>query len=154
VKTTPVKSTPVKTSPAWIALATAMLAAGCTPAMYVPDMAADPYPRHLHEPNAIDVQVFRNGTTIELVNATGRSYENVNVWINKRWVRHVASLPAGARLRLSLWDFFDERGERINAGGFWRVREPTPIRLVQLQIDDEQPLIGLVAIPGEPLEER
>ena len=55
-------------------------------------------------------------------------------------------LTAGEFLTLSLWDFRDVRGEVINAGGFWRTKAPTAVRLVQLQLDDESPLIGLIAI--------
>jgi hypothetical protein len=126
---------------------------GCAGQLYMPDRATVPYPHHLHEPNAVDIQVFRDGTTIELVNATARSYHDFDLWINQRWTQHVGSLPAGGRLRLSLWEFFDERGERLYAGGFWRVREPTPVRLVQIQTGDDQPLIGLVAIPADPADE-
>lgn len=113
-----------------------------------------PYPDELHAPNAIDIQVFRDGTTIELVNATPRSYEDFNLWINQRYVRAVDELPAGGRLRLSLWDFYDERGEIMNAGGFFRSYEPDPVRLVQIQTDDTSPLLGLIAIRDEPLAER
>jgi len=127
---------------------------GCARRTYFPERAADPYPRQLHTPNAVDVQVFRDGTSIELVNATPNSYEDFSLWINQRYMRHVASLPAGGRIKLSLWDFYDERGEVMNAGGFFRVYEPDPVRLVQIQIDDATPLIGLVTIRDEPLEER
>lgn len=42
----------------------------------------------------------------------------------------------------------------MNAGGFFRVYEPDPVRLVQIQVDDQSPLLGLVTIRDEPLEER
>lgn len=134
----------------------AVLAAhiGCARRTYFPERAAEPYPRELHTANAADVQVFRDGTNIELVNATPRTYENFSLWINQRYVRRVDLLPAGGRLKLSLWDFYDERGEVMNAGGFFRVYEPDPVRLVQIQLDEVTPLIGLVTIRDEPLEER
>ena len=91
--------------------------------------------------------------TIELVNATVHSYENFTLWINQRYMLKVDALPAGERLRLSLWDFYDERGERMNAGGFFRVYDPDPVRLVQIQIDDHSPLVGLITIRDEPLEQ-
>jgi hypothetical protein len=127
---------------------------GCARRTYYPQRAADAYPRHLHTHNAIDIQVFRDGTSIELVNATPRSFEDFQLWINQRYVQRIAVLPAGGRLRLSLWDFYDERGEIMNAGGFFRVYEPDPVRLVQIQVDDQSPLLGLVTIRDEPLEER
>jgi hypothetical protein len=127
---------------------------GCARRTYFPERAAEPYPRELHTANAVDVQVFRDGTKIELVNATPHTYENFSLWINQRYVRDVEVLPAGGRLKLSLWDFYDERGEVMNAGGFFRVYEPDPVRLVQIQLDETSPLVGLVTIRDEPLEER
>lgn len=125
---------------------------GCTSRGYYPDRATAPYPYHLHTPESIDVQVFRDGTNMELVNGTGRAFADFDLWVNQRWVRRVESLPAGGRLRLSLWDFYDERGETMEAGGMWRTRGETPLRLVQIQLDDHTPLIGLVTVRDEPLE--
>ena len=137
-----------------LAALTAMFAQiGCARQMYHPQRASEPYPRELHTANSIDVQVFRDGTTIELVNATPRSFDNFALWINQRFVQRVDSLPAGGRLRLSLWDFYDERGEIMNAGGFFRAYEPDPVRMVQIQLDDASPLLGLITIRDEPLEE-
>ncbi len=69
------------------------------------------------------------------------------MWVNQRYVRRVAAIPAGQTVRLSLWDFYDERGDRFSAGGFWRTEEPTPLRLVELQLDEDEPMIGLITIP-------
>ena len=129
-----------------------MSTAGCGRSLYDPAKATRAYPMHLHQPESIDVQVFRDKSSIELVNATPRSYTDFDLWINQRFVAHVAALPAGESVRLSLWDFRDERGERLNAGGFWRTEEPTPVRLVEIQIADEQPLIGLVTIRAEDID--
>ena len=119
--------------------------AGCAPA-YAPELASPRYPQELHRAESIDMQVFRRGTTLEIVNSTPRTYRDFDLWINQRYVRHVEIWPAGELLKLSLWDFRDVRGEVINAGGFWRTKAPTPVRLVQIQLDDESPLIGLIAI--------
>jgi hypothetical protein len=77
------------------------------------------------------------------------SYRDVDIWLNQRFTRHIEVLPAGATVQLSLWDFWDLRGDRFSAGGFWRTEEPTPLRLIELQLNDDDPLIGLVAIYRE-----
>ncbi len=120
--------------------------AGCAAPRYYPSRAGEPYPRHRHSTETADVQVFRDGTELELVNATPHTFNDFNLWINQRYVRHIDSLPAGARQRYSLWDFYDERGEIMNAGGFWRIYEPDPVRLVQMELDAQSPLIGLIAV--------
>lgn len=126
----------------------------CEHQRYFPELACPPFPEHLHEANAVDIQVFREGTSIELVNATPRRYRDFKLWVNQRYMKRVDQLAPGETLRLSLWEFYDERGELMNAGGFFRTHEPDPVRMVQIQIDDETPLIGLVAVRQEPLEER
>ena len=129
-----------------------LLACGCHRALYDPAKATRPYPAHLHTARSVDIQVFRDQTNLLLVNATARSYYDFDLWINRRYVAHVPALPAGESLRLSLWHFYDVRGESVNAGGFWRTKEPTPVRLVEIQLDHQQPLIGLVTIRAEDVE--
>ncbi len=106
---------------------------GCGARKYDPNLATRPYPVHLHQPESVDIQVFRKGVNLELVNATARSYRDFDLWVNQRYVRHIEKLAAGESIRVSLWGFRDERGEVINAGGFWRTDEPTPVRMVQIQ---------------------
>ena len=96
--------------------------------------------------------VFREGSDIELVNATADSYFDFQLWVNQRYTRHVDALPAGETIRLSLWDFFDELGENFSAGGFWRTEEPTAVRLVEIQLGSDQPMIGLITI--QPTQAR
>lgn len=123
-----------------------LLAGGCERVKFDASRATGSYPEHLHRAESIDVQVFRKGPTMEIVNSTPRSYRDFTVWINQRYARNVSSMAAGETLKLSLWDFWDELGDRFSAGGFWRTEAPTPLSLVELQVADDQPLIGLVTI--------
>jgi hypothetical protein len=120
---------------------------GCQRRMYDIDKATRPYPHDLHEPNSIDIQVFRKGPSIEIVNATARSFSDFDLWINQRYVRHVNALGPGQTLRLSLWGFYDVRGDRFSAGGFWRVEPPMPLALAEIQEGEGEPLIGLLVVP-------
>lgn len=125
---------------------------GCAPSLYHPERATRAYPLDLHRPQSVDIQVFRDDTSITLVNATPNSYENFDLWINQRFVHSVESLKAGETITISLWDFYDERGDQFNAGGLFRTREPMPVRLVEIQRGEDQPLVGLITIPSERLE--
>ncbi len=122
---------------------------GCHDIRFDPARATQSYPHHLHQANSVNIQVFREDTSIELVNATTHAYTDFNLWINQRYTNRIESFPAGATVRLSLWDFYDERGESLNAGGLFRSDEPTPVRLVEIQSGDEQPLVGLITIRDE-----
>ena len=76
----------------------------------------------------------------------------MDLWINQRYVSHLDVLPAGKTVRLSLLEFYDERGEGVSAGGLLRTREPTPVRIVEMQLGEAEPLIGLITIRSEPAE--
>jgi hypothetical protein len=119
---------------------------GCTPRSFDATRATRDYPAELHQPKSVDIQVFRRNTEIELVNATAHSYRDFDLWLNQRFTRRVAELPAGRSITLSLWDFFDVRGEVFRAGGFFRTEEPTQLRMVQIEPGNGEPLVGLITI--------
>lgn len=123
--------------------------ASCTPTIYAPDLATRPYPIEQHTTNTADIQCFRRGTDMEIVNSTARSYADFDLWINQRYTCRMASLPAGATRRISLWDFVDQHGLRFYAGGVFRSYPAEPMRLVEIQTAADQPLIGLIAIRSE-----
>ncbi len=118
----------------------------CSPPKYLPAAATAPYPFELHRADNVAIQVFRDETEIEIVNGTAQSFENATLWLNQRYARPLSSLPAGSSLRMSLWDFRDEWGGLFNAGGIWATQDPTPLRLVQIQVDETSPLVGLVVV--------
>lgn len=126
-----------------------IIPSGCQHNLYDASKATRTYPEHLHQRKSIDIQVFRDGENIELHNATANSYSNFDLWINQRYVATVETLPAGGKIKLSLWNFYDERGEVINAGGIWAVEAPMPVRLVEIQQSTEAPMIGLITIRDE-----
>ena len=138
-----------------MALVAFLAMAGCgSTYRYDPERATRSYPYELHTTQTVDIQVFRDETDIELVNSTGTSYADFDLWINQRYVARVDSLPAGSTRRFSLWDFYDELGESLNAGGFFRTREPDKVRLVEIQLDDSSPMIGLITIRSEDVRRR
>ena len=83
------------------------------------------------------------------MNSTARSYREVDVWVNQRFMCPLDALPAGAQVRMPLDQFYDVRGERFAAGGFFSPVSPTPVRLVELELDAEEPLVGLITIRAE-----
>jgi len=125
-------------------------AVGCQSMPYDPERATDPYPRQLHNAAApVDIQVFRVGERLRVVNATTTDYGDLRLWLNQRYVRDVDAIPAGTIVDFPLRDFWDVWGGRPNPGGIFRRFEPTPIRMAQLQLDDESPLVGLIVVRAE-----
>ncbi len=109
------------------------------------------YPSDLHTTEGIlDIQVFRDGESIEMTNSTTRTFSDASIWINQRYVRDHVSIDPGQTVRLALDDFRDVRGEGLNPGGLFRKFDPTPIRLTELQTGETEPLVGLITIRKEP----
>jgi len=123
--------------------------AGCGGRRYEPSRATRPYPEELGQGSMITVQVFRDAGDLIIVNASPQSFEEVDVWVNHRYMLQIDRLAAGETRRVWFGDFFDQWGETPVAGGFFRTEAPTPSVIVQLQIDETSPLLGTVAIPDE-----
>ncbi len=134
-------------------LLTVLAMASCTPQTYVPELATRPYPIEQHNTRTIDIQCFRRGTDLEIVNATAHSFADFELWVNQRFMQTIDSLPAGATVRISLWDCVDVFGRRFYAGGFFRAYPSERVRMVQIQPAPDQPMIGLIAIRSEAIVE-
>jgi hypothetical protein len=132
-----------------VLISASSLLVGCARQLYQPDRATRAYPFDLHTTQTVDMQVFRDHENLEIVNTTAMTYTDVDVWINQRYVQRVEAIPAGRSVTLSLWGFADQWGGVFNAGGIWRTYEPTPVRLVELQTQPDQPTMGLIAIRAE-----
>ena len=104
------------------------------------------YPHQLHSTGTEPIQVIRDQEHITIVNSTAHSFGSSNLWINQQYTQPLPPIPAGSTLRVNLWDCYDDLGDQFNAGGFWRTDEPTQLVLAQLQLGDEQPLVGLLVI--------
>ena len=120
--------------------------ASCHPPRYLPEKATAAYPEHLHATSSTNIQAFRDGQWILIVNATATSYYEPKIWINQQYVSSIPELLAGETIVLSLWDFRNQLGESFNAGGLLRTSIPTPVRMAEIQINDQEPLVGMISI--------
>lgn len=136
----------------WTACATALIAAltvvplgGC--AFFGSE---DPIVESASPPVAqgrtLDVQVLRSGASLSLTNTSGVSFGASRVWANRWYSTELASLATGETITLDLNDFRDRYGRAFRAGGFFATE--TSDRLVQMQIEHEGTLYGLVVIDG------
>ena len=128
-------------------------AGGCFPKRYNAAKATRHYPAELGQGETINVQVTRSGSHIVIVNGTAIEFEDIDLWMNQRYLHHLSELRPGGTVRISLGDFWDVWGGGPNPGGLLRWYDPTPVVLVQAQIDQESPLIGFISIlDSEELE--
>lgn len=126
---------------------------GCFPKRYNAAQATIPYPSELGQGETINVQVTRDGDEMVIVNGTAIDFNDIDIWLNQRYLHHVNQLGPGATVRISMGDFWDVWGGGPNPGGLFRWYDPTPIVLVQAQLDQESPLVGFISIlDSEELE--
>ena len=133
------------------AAAAATLFGACQRYPYDPTKATRAYPSQLKQGSVADIQAIPDlaAGQLTLVNPTATGYADFDLWLNRRYVRHVDALPAGGSVTMPIDSFWDERGEGPFPGGWFRYFEPTPIVLVQIEPGKDAPLVGLVAKPPD-----
>ena len=119
---------------------------GCQNPSGNPALAGPSYPMELHKPNSIPIQVIREQEHIDIINSTANAFESPVLWINQRYSVQLPTINAGETLRVNLWSLRDVYGEEMNAGGIWRTGDPTPVVIAELQVSEDEPLIGLIVI--------
>tara|TARA_Y100000588_G_scaffold142021_1_gene156006 strand:+ start:96 stop:536 length:441 start_codon:yes stop_codon:yes gene_type:complete len=129
-----------------------LLMGGCYHQNFDPSKANKPYPFELHTTNTVPIQVFRDGTSMEIVNSTDRHWKDSTIWLNQQFSHSLPSLQPGERVVLDLKAFRNDIGQEFNAGGFFRLRQPSEMALVEIQPGEGQPLVGLIAIGGSVRE--
>ena len=142
-------SAPLLLASLLLAIPLASLVGGCETVRRDPTKATRLYPFNLPQERVANVQVFNDGDAMLIVNATTESWKQADLWLNQRYLHRIDQLASGQTLRIPLDQFWDVRGEGPFPGGLFRYYAPTPIRLVQLQLDEKGPLVGFRAIPTE-----
>ena len=126
---------------------------GCASRQRAPERAK--FFPSLPQARAIDIQVVRHSTRIEMTNTTARSFGEGTLWLNRRFSYDLEPgnpWDVGETRSISLFEFVDEHGERFRAGGFFAAEAPD--KLVQAQIeapgsDGMRELLGLIVVEGE-----
>ena len=119
---------------------------GCFPKRYNAAKGTTNYPSELGRGETVNVQVTRDGEMMNIVNGTAIEFKDIDLWLNQRYLHHVDEIPPGGSFSINMGDFWDVWGGGPNPGGLLRWYDPTPIVLVQAQIDEESPLIGFISI--------
>ncbi len=102
------------------------------------------YPAAIAQEETVDIQVFRDGTTLRFTNTTAERFGPCRVWVNAWYGRQIDGVDIGETIALDLYSFKDTNGVKFRAGGFFAVEQPDDVVLTQLEIDDR--LIGLVTV--------
>lgn len=126
-----------------VALAAGVLG-GCQQTAKVNYAGARQYPEGRLQTRAVDVQVFRNGTRVELTNTSAETIGGGVMWLNRFYSAEMPELAPGESVTMPLSSFRNEFGERFRAGGFFASRDPDFVVLAQVERGEE--LVGLVVV--------
>ena len=119
---------------------------GCNFPNFDPKLAMRPYPFDLHTTEVVPIQVFRDGTDIEIVNSTDRTWTDATIWVNQRYAAPLKSLKPGQRVNMDLFTFRDDIGEQFRAGGLFRTRPASKVELIEIQEAKGMPMLGMISI--------
>lgn len=131
-----------------LAAAGGLLLSGCK-AGQSPVNYARAYPETLPRGEALDIQIIRGETTLELTNTTSRVFGPSTLWLNAYFSRPIEGLAVGQSLKLPLADFRNEHGEPFRGGGFFATKRPE--RMVLGQLESDGTMYPLVVTRGEPV---
>lgn len=140
---TPRRSRPIGSA----GLVICLLLGGCyaTTATVEPLSPPEPFPYGAAALETIEVQVFRDGPVLELVNLTPRGFGPFVLWLNERYAAVVPGLDAGGAIRIDARLFVDEYGEGFRGGGLLAPYLPDPV--VKAEIETADGLIALQVVP-------
>ena len=85
------------------------------------------YPRQAPIGDDWDIIVLRDGRSIELVNRTARSYSDLHLWLNRRYVAPVESIRIGSGNRKQLSLFVDRHRESFPIGALLAPDKARPL---------------------------
>jgi len=131
----------------------AVSAGGCQ--LFKEKLTAEPgpaYPENAPAARVLDIQVFRDVTTLRFTNTTTMDIPASTMWLNKRYSAPLPSIASGETAELDLRGFVDEFGDTYKAGGFFAQREPAPVVLAQIEMPNpagEDALYGLVVVQNK-----
>ena len=130
-------------------LAYMAMSGGCFPKRYNAAKATERYPSELPVEKIANVQVTRDSNHMVIVNGTVIDFKDMKLWLNRRYMHQVERIAPGETVRISMGEFWDVWGGGPNPGGLLRWYDPTPVVLLEAQIDETSPLIGFLSIPNE-----
>lgn len=109
------------------------------------------YPEALPRGETVDIQVFRDVTTLRLTNTTARALGPGRLWLNQQYSAEVGEFEPGETWELDLRGFVDEFGDLYRAGGFFAQRDPAAVVLVEIEngAPEERSLVGFVVVDNK-----
>lgn len=113
---------------------------------------APAYPEEAKIGPSLDVVVVRRGDEIQVVNRTARPYTELQLWLNRQFVRPVERVEIGTENGYSLDSFANRYGESYPTGSFLRPEQSQRLVLAELYDPEANVRYKLTVQPEEQPE--
>ena len=108
-----------------------------------------PYPADAAYGPDLDIAAVRDGSTLTLANRTARPYREVQLWLNRQYVRELPVIRIGPDNRLDLTRFINEHEEPFPVGAFLTPDDAFPVVLAELYDPDTELKHRLLVWPDD-----
>ena len=136
-------------------LALALLLTACTPPLTTSQrqqrerLSQLPYPADAAYGPDLDIAAVRDGSTLTLANRTASPYRDVQLWLNRQYVRELPVIRIGPDNRLDLDRFVNEHREPFPVGTLLAPDEAFPVVLAELYDPDTELKHRLLVWPDD-----
>jgi len=80
----------------------------------------------------LDILVLTDGTNLQLINRTARSYHGMQLWLNQQWVGQAGTVAIGTGNQRDLNQFINRFGEPYPSGSLLQPEKAIPVVLAEL----------------------
>jgi hypothetical protein len=84
----------------------------------------------------LDMTVIQDRKSVKITNRTVKTYKDVQVWVNQRYVTRVDAIPAGKTTTVALKKLMNQYGEKYPTPGIFRPDRSFPALLVEVYEPD------------------
>ena len=113
------------------------------------ELAKLSYPETAQQGPALDIVVHAVGNDLHLANRTARRYENMQLWLNRQYVRRVEAITISTDNSLPLPTFINRFREPFPIGGILSPEDRRPVILAELYDPEADVRYPLVARPDD-----
>ena len=92
----------------------------------------------------LSMTVVQDRKSIKITNRTVTSFNDVQVWINQRYVTRVTDIPVGKTTSVALKTFINQYGEKYPTPGLFRPDRSFPALLVEIYESDQNKRYRLI----------
>lgn len=113
------------------------------------ELAALPYPEQSQVGPALDIVARTEGDSLRLINREPQSFRNVQLWLNRQYVRRIDRIAIGRSNRWSLTSFINRFREPFPIGGLLSPEDRRRVVLVELYDPEADVRYPLIAQPED-----